>query len=237
MSSVVVYTAVFGDRDILKDPISVNSNFDYVCYTDNPDAHKCKKWNMIKIDRNNELDPNRAAKIYKILPHRYFPQYDISIWTDGNKLPKTDLLGYINTMKDKHIVLLSYMPSRGRTPGLHSECQYCIKRNLDDKNIIFKQWEDYAKDGYEEHDKSLYFCGMFCRKHNEQDVIDLNEDWWEQICKYSRRDQISFPYVVKKHKDRLKSTTIRQVETHKWFLYGHHNKDVGWAYYSKDKKF
>jgi len=30
-------------------------------------------------------------KIYKILPHRYFPEYEFSLWVDGTHTPDIDV--------------------------------------------------------------------------------------------------------------------------------------------------
>ena len=52
-------------------------------------------------------DPTRNARKYKILPHRFLSEYDISIWIDGNIKVRGDvneLLEYLNDCKFSDIV-------------------------------------------------------------------------------------------------------------------------------------
>ena len=44
-------------------------------------------------------DPNRNAKKYKILPHRYLAQYDYSVWIDGNILIVNDIRDLVTQHK------------------------------------------------------------------------------------------------------------------------------------------
>ena len=45
---------------------------------------------------------------------------------------------------------------------------------------------------------------MLVRKHNEIDVIEISEDWWEEVKSGSRRDQLSFNYVAWKNNFNIK---------------------------------
>ena len=37
------------------------------------------------------------------------------------------------------------------------------------------------------------------RKHNKAEIISIMNDWWYMLEHYSRRDQLSLPYVLWKH--------------------------------------
>ena len=44
-------------------------------------------------------DPVRDAKIYKVLPHRFLKEYDISVWVDGNILVR----GNVNDLISRYL--------------------------------------------------------------------------------------------------------------------------------------
>ena len=81
MKRVAVYTAIFGGYDNLESPKVVDPNVDYICFTDSD--LKSDVWNIKKVPAIYN-DSTRCARKYKLLPHRYLSDYDISIWVDGN---------------------------------------------------------------------------------------------------------------------------------------------------------
>ena len=36
MKKIVIYTALFGNYDVLSSPINLSKDFDYICFTDKP---------------------------------------------------------------------------------------------------------------------------------------------------------------------------------------------------------
>ena len=77
MKNKVVYTALYGDKDTLKNPLFVSDDFDYVCFTDNENL-KSEIW-QCKYSEPVHPDPVRSAKIFKAKPHEYFPEHEISL--------------------------------------------------------------------------------------------------------------------------------------------------------------
>jgi len=41
----------------------------------------------------------------------------------------------------------------------------------------------------------LWETGVLLRKHNDRELVLLNELWWDIVKLYSKRDQLSFPVV------------------------------------------
>ena len=78
---IAIYTSIFGDYDSLIENQFQIEGIDYLCFTDI--NLKSNTWKIIKSTPIYS-DPNRNAKKYKILPHRYLKDYDYSIWIDGN---------------------------------------------------------------------------------------------------------------------------------------------------------
>ena len=88
-SKIAVYTAFTGDYDSLKEPDFVDENCDYICFTDN-ESVESDLYEIIPMDDSN-LDNNRKAKRYKVLPHKYLKDYEYSFWLDGTFKVKSSL--------------------------------------------------------------------------------------------------------------------------------------------------
>jgi len=98
---------------------------------------------------------------------------------------------------------------------LYAEAEFCKKRKLDDKKIIDRQINIYSKKGFP-HNAGLYASYMIAREHNDSFLCRLNEMWWQHVQAFSRRDQISFPFIFNRYPisnigagTRSKITTIK----------------------------
>ncbi len=202
-----------------------NPNYDYICYSDNPDACQNKGWDIIPIERVPDVDPCRQAKYYKVLPHKFLQKYEISIWVDGNKRVISKLNNYVNLLNNSNIVITQHDP-RDRKHGVYFEGEHCIRTNKDNPELINKQLEYYRSINYKCDGKLI-----FARKHNEPDVIQFMEDWWTDITNYSKRDQISLPVAFHKNKKNLKYKIVPIRETRRWFKYLDHTNQNNWQDY------
>lgn len=189
--SIVCYTAITDDYDNLKDQPNENK-VDFVAFTDFD--FKSKTW--VKKDVIKQFNnPNRDAKIYKICPHRFFPDKEYSLWIDGSVriVFQYGIKRLIDVFLDDCDIALFKHSERN---CLYEEANVCMLRRLDDPEIIKKQIEKYTKEGYP-HNIGLCECPILLRRHSNK-IIDFNEAWWEEIKNGSKRDQISFNYVAKK---------------------------------------
>jgi hypothetical protein len=189
MNNIVVYTAIFGDRDFLQTPI-LFKGVSYVCFTDNP-AIMSDVWKIVYVPPTEE-HPRRQAKIFKILPHLYFPEFTYSIWVDATHIPKVHPRKLINQFLRKENIALFKHHKRN---CIYDEAEECVALGLDDKDIIRNQILNYKNAGYPEQN-GLSTCTVIFRKHNDANVITAMEKWWSEIKDFSMRDQISFNYVM-----------------------------------------
>lgn len=194
---IVVYTAISGDYDVLKTPEYITDNCDYICFTDNPKL-KSEVWTIKPFPEFAvTLDRVRRCRYVKIMPHVLFPDYQYSIWVDGD----IDIIGNINELIDRYFSnpnneLVTFKhPERD---CIYAEAEVCKKFLKDDIEIINKQISRYKKLGMPEH-QGLIESGVILRKHNNQSVINLMEAWWSEVKNFSRRDQLSFNFVAWKY--------------------------------------
>jgi len=194
-TNIVVYTAIVNNYEILKNPDYIDPKIKYICFTDQPIRLKMKSntiWEIRKIPSSN-LDHTRKARQLKILPHVFLDEFkcDYSIWIDGNITITGNVFDLINLYGDCGISGFKH-PLRN---CIYQEAEACIKRDKDDPVIIKKQMDIYKENGFPK-DYGLYETNVLIRKHSDKDVIRLMNVWWEEIKKYSKRDQLSFTYVI-----------------------------------------
>jgi len=198
MMNIVVYTALFGDRDVLH-PIPVYAtNARFVLFTDKPRAEEPVaplrsrpgrlRWEQIIVKQL--YDPRRTARYYKTHPHLLFPEADVTIWTDCNislRIPPE--LAISKWLKSGFAALKH--PKRN---CLYAEARTCIAAGNDNPEIIAKQVTRYEQMGMPQN-SGLMESGVLIRENNPE-INEINESWWAEIKEYSVRDQISLPFVL-----------------------------------------
>ena len=208
-NKIVVYTAitnVSNNYDDLKEQKKKEDEVQFVAFLENPTTSNT--WECRKIHTEFK-DPNRNAKIHKILPHVYFPEKNYSLWIDGSvkiKFPFSLKRLVEIYLCDCDMAVFKH----SERTCIYQEANVCIKRRLDDAEVIRKQISKYTKDGYASN-LGLAECTIILRRHSSE-IKTFNEAWWKEICEGSKRDQISFNYVAKKLGIRFKyfSGNLRQ---------------------------
>jgi len=235
MKKAVVYTAIFGKYDNLVTPKVKPDGFDFICFTDQDlqsDVWKIKK--VLPIYKDN----TRTARKYKILPHRYLPEYDISIWVDGNQ----NIVGNVSEMLDVYLInsnmaVYDHMSCWDKRDCIYKEADAIFqlgRKNMnrtpergtknfkDNPNIIKQQIEKYKSEGFP-NDFGLIVSGVIFRKHNNPDIVKCMEDWWVELKYGSKRDQLSFNYCTWKNNTNF--NWIRQdIRDDGYFLEVRHTK-------------
>lgn len=178
---ITVYTSVTGDKDqLMEDQNTEGANF--VAFTDKEsDTWEVRKpYDKFKDDRRN-------SRVAKLMPHLFF-KTKYSVYLDGNitlKVPAQQLVDEF--LKDKDIAVFRHV---GRD-CVYDEAQACMALGKGNPQELAEQVRDYARIGHKEH-AGLCECGVIIRRHTDQ-VARWNEKWWAQYCRYSDRDQVSFP--------------------------------------------
>ena len=204
---IAIYTSIFGGYDDLIDDQYQMDGVDYICFTDRD--LESETWKVIKSTPIYN-DPNRNAKKYKILPHRYLKDYDYSIWIDGNIKVISDIRALCNGDSYK---VYDHMQVFDKRNCIYDEAQAIlnfgkinsertpergIKNWKDNPKLIVDQMNRYISEGYPKNN-GLATNPIIVRNHNDSDTIAVMEDWWSEIKYNSKRDQLSFNYIVWKN--------------------------------------
>jgi len=231
----VIYTSVFGKTEEnnyhLHKPDVVLDGYDFVCFTDDV-TFKSDFW-RVKLVKPLYEDGARNAKRYKLKPHIYLSEYEISVWVDIEVKITKDIDDLVESaLKDNNLAILNHELC-GRTVSGDLNVRTCVyeeakfiqwlgdnnpkKQYKDNMDVIHAQVDRYRKDGYPENNGLARTTVVF-RRHNESDVIKNSDAWWEEMKYGSRRDQISFNYVSWKHN--LKFNYIQEdIDDNPYFLY------------------
>lgn len=190
---IVVYTAIFGDYDDIQEPIYVNSLIDYVIFTDKevPETSAWKKLNIEDYIDTNNMDSYTISKYIKLFPHVFFKEYTHSIWVDGTTKIWADLYAFVDRLNGNAIGMFDNPVH----DCIYTEANFLIYYNRVPYKLIKKQIRDYRAQGYPFHN-GMYECTIIVREHNVEKCKEIMEEWWNQIRKYTLRDQISLPYVL-----------------------------------------
>jgi len=140
----------------------------------------------------NEImqDPKKSSLFYKALTPD-FEDYEYSIWMDGNTSLKVDPEYLIEKyLKNDDIAVLRH-PDRDCT---YMEAKTCQELNLDLSDTIENQMNRYKGYGFPK-DNGLSCTTYILRRHTDK-IREFNALWWSEICKGSRRDQLSFDYCL-----------------------------------------
>jgi hypothetical protein len=216
MNKKVVYTCITGGYDSLVEPKYVSEDFDYICFTDNPNLTS-NVWNIKPLPKETEeLSQVKKQRYVKINPHKLLKEYDLSIWVDGCVTLKGDLNELLDkTLKEDYSI---YIPKHPNRNCIYTEAIVVVKMRKDKKENVDPQIDRYKQEGFPK-DYGLLQSNILIRKHNNEDCIRLMEDWFNEIKNGSHRDQLSFNYASWKNKDIKISYLDKDIYKSKWFFW------------------
>lgn len=213
----VIYSAITGDYDQVKEPRYVNPQLDYILFTNNPKITS-SVWQVRLVENPEQLDNVRLARRIKILGHEYLPEYDYSIWVDGKLEIDGNLREYVEEYRRKEPILCF--------THYDNECVYqekitCVALKKDDPEVMERQMQRYRDEGYPVNN-GLVESGIMVRELKNERVQQVMKTWWEEIVHGSRRDQLSFNYACWKN-DFVYDTTDLFIYENKYVTTHNHN--------------
>lgn len=184
---IVVVTALTAGRGSLQET-QETAGADWVAFCDEPLLSRV--W---EVRPASDLfhDPARNARIHKLLPHLYFPEYDYSLWLDSNLELRTPVRELVETyLVDADAAFLPHPHRR----CLYEEAAECARLGLEDPQVLAEQVERYRREGFPTG-AGLFQAGAILRRHCPA-VARFNEVWWAELCRFARRDQVSGIYAA-----------------------------------------
>lgn len=190
----VVYTALFGDYDDLIDPKEKYEGCDFICFTDQKHL-KSDIWE-IRIVEEIDLPLNMMNRRFKLLPHLFLSEYDTSLYVDTNIFIIKNPIILTEKYLHQYNIAIPLHPHRN---CIYDEAPIVIDIKKANESEVNKQINFYLSEGYPPK-YGLTENNIIFRNHNNKDIINLMEDWFKLLKKFSKRDQLSLMYLVWKNK-------------------------------------
>ena len=209
MNKNVIYTCVTGGYDKIERPNFISEGFDYVCYTDDHNL-KSDIWEIRQIpEKLLYLGNAKINRYIKLHPHELFPEYDLSIYIDGNVDLKADINEFIEDRCSDGDVFFYKHPYRD---CIYDEMDAVVSGGQENKEIVNAIRARYEKEGFPKH-FGLSQNNIIIRRHNEKNCMRLMTLWWNEVFYNSYRDQLSLFYVIWKNPD----IKVKILEEYLWF--------------------
>lgn len=236
MTRIAIYTAIYGEKDKLREPISydIDDEVDYFVFSDK-EISNVYPYKTVELS-NTYTDVSKMSKYIKIniINTDFFLDYDLIIWHDAN-------------MQINHPELVS-LALKHRLEGLtmfkhHRSCVYaegigCIKANKDSSfKIFFQTFMNYLRGM--PLNFGLWAGGILIINIKNKDVVELMKHWWKETKRYTRRDQLSLPFVVFKNKFKINELNENIYENFYLNYFNHSNSnyiDINNRVYEKDSE-
>ena len=200
--SITIYTAAIGDYD---GPIAQYKIHDHETYRFRYPFHReSLGWRHTMHPAWIHSNPRRTQRYCKLVSGPELPG-DVKIYMDANMALKMDPGAIVERVLPAGVDLA--LLKHHERNCLFAEARECIRLGYGDEAEILKQMEAY---GDHPHNFGLWACGFMVYRNNVA-VRNLFADWWTEYRRNSERDQIAFPYVL-----RRSHVTVNSIDAHPW---------------------
>lgn len=191
MNKIVVYTVITNGYDSLLDPLKIEQGIDYICFTDSKNLES-KYWTIKPLPKWVENVPkHKRQRMLKILPHILFPEYEKSLYVDGNMQIKGGIIDMFNKING-NIIAIPQHPVRN---CVYQEAEAVLKLKKDVTEIVKPQIDRYIQEKFPK-EFGLFETGIIFREHNSEECKRCMDKWALEVMMGSHRDQLSLTYAM-----------------------------------------
>jgi hypothetical protein len=192
---LAVYSVLFGRYEsLIEQPVAASYGAHLVMFTDDPDL-RSETWEVRYLAPRLPGDPARSSRWPKVFPHRLFPDHDVSLYIDNLVLLKRDPATMANELLPPESDMASIR--HGWRTDVLDEAAAVERLGLDAPWLVAEQLRHYAASDPESLRGGLLSNGVMLRRHHAPGVMAVMDRWWDQILRYSRRDQLSLPWCLR----------------------------------------
>lgn len=197
MNKFVIYTAVIGNYDEILQPQVIDDRFDYVLFSNEIEEKQIGVWQVRPITYVNDIQ-TKIARYVKTHPEELLPEYDISVWMDANiQIASSDFYLRVCELSDNKTILSTV--KHPKLTCIYQEMLVMVYGRYEKESVVVDWGHFLRKENYP-RDNGIVETGVLFRNHSVPAIKDFDEQWWWCIDNYSRRDQLSFNYVLWKLK-------------------------------------
>ncbi|MGF6724941.1 DNA-binding transcriptional MerR regulator [Paraburkholderia sp. GAS41] len=209
---ICIYTCIIGNYETLNElDASVTTKYPRICFTDNP-ALESSTWTVKLIEPAFPMDSIRSQRRVKILAHEYVPEFDVSLYVDNAVVLKAPIDAILNTyLQDADMAV----PMHSFHSCVLDEFLAVAEHGLDEPSRVFEQLNHYQLTHAEVLDQPPYWTAILLRNHHRPKVRSAMVDWYNQVMRYSRRDQLSLNTAIARNNP---SVSLIKISNHEsWF--------------------
>ena len=188
-----VFSAVFGRyEDILEQPVAATSEVPFFMFTDDPTLTS-DTWTIVPVALALPGDISRSSRKVKMLGDPRFADVSERLWIDNSVLLRADPTDILDTLlADCDLAF----PNHSYRTSVLSEMEEVLDLGMDDPARVYEQLHVYLRVAPEVLTVQPSWNGLFARRDTPLTRAAMMT-WWEQVLRYSRRDQLSLPFAVR----------------------------------------
>jgi hypothetical protein len=196
-----VYTALVGGYEHLNEqPAARGSSLDFVCLTDD-ETLTSETWRVVHVPPAFPADPVRSARALKILGHPEVDRYERTVWADNSVVLRRDPAFLLASVDRTPFAL----PGHWERRSVQDEFGAVLDLGYDDEARVHEQLNAYLLEDPDLLTEVPHATTVLVRRRCPE-VAAAMRLWMDQVLRYSRRDQLSVDYVLRR--TGLAATTI-----------------------------
>lgn len=198
-SKKAVYTCITGNYDSLIQHTYADPEWDYYCFTDQKDCLEQKTagiWHILPLQYQTD-NKQLTGRWHKTHPHCILPDYEQSIYIDGNINVLSPYLFEITEKNEKDTILGQFKhPVRD---CIYDEILACLAGKKESRKKLENVKNMLVQNRFPPH-WGLSETGILFRKHHSPLCRQLMDEWWYMLENVSVRDQVSLMFILWKNK-------------------------------------
>lgn len=193
MSSLVVYSALFGSTETLvEQDVAGRSDAEFHLFTDDPGLTSAT-WNVHLVEPRFRTDSIRSARSVKILGRPELARFDTTLWIDNRIELTRDPVPLVASWLERHDIALLRHSFR---ETVLDEFDAVARLGYDEPARVYEQLVHYGQLETNALEDRPFATGIMARRWTPQ-VKGAMEDWIAHVLRYSRRDQLSVGQALK----------------------------------------
>ena len=212
--TAAVYTALFGGYEQLNEAQEQgDGSVPFICFTDDI-ALRSSVWDVRLVAPLFAADLQRSQRDIKIRGHRDLDQFERTLYIDNSVSlmgPPSEVLD--DWLRDDPIAI----PAHSYREAVLDEFRAVLEIGLDDPARVHEQLHHYSTYFPEILEQRPYWGGMIARRRSPEVAETMNR-WFDEVCRYSRRDQLSANVVFSQSPIRPRAVEIDNhgSSAHRW---------------------